>query len=188
MFSWSQSHLKYRYFGNPKQQESSKAAMQHSESPIKQLSSQQLSCNIKKASRARGILIIFLPSPGLGGISKIIHFCTQIPRWSDITITYYLLYKSYVFMMPKPPKIQIFWYPKAAINLQSRSQAPVITNKAGSRGGGVEGWCGEKEGGERTPSQAGAKPAAKLYVTKTSRARGILSIFLPSPGHGAKAT
>ena len=41
MFSWCQSHLKYRYFGTPKQQESSKAAMQHSESPIKQLSSQQ---------------------------------------------------------------------------------------------------------------------------------------------------
>ena len=78
MFSWCQSHLKYRYFGSPKQQESSKAAMQHSESPIKQLSSQQgveggrgrppaklvpsqqLSCNIKKASRARGLLIIFL--------------------------------------------------------------------------------------------------------------------------------
>ena len=32
---------KYPYFGTPKQQESSKAAMQHSESPIKQLSSQQ---------------------------------------------------------------------------------------------------------------------------------------------------
>ena len=129
MFSWCQSHLKYRYFGIPKQQENNKAAMQHSESPIKQLSSQQgeggrgrspvklvpsqqLSCNIKKASRARGILIIFLPSPGLGGISKIRHFCTQIPRWLDITITYYLLYKSYVFMVPKPPKISIFWYPK----------------------------------------------------------------------------
>ena len=41
MFSWCQSHLKYRYFSTPKQQESSKAAMQHSESPIKQLSSQQ---------------------------------------------------------------------------------------------------------------------------------------------------
>ena len=41
MFSWCQSHLKYRYFGTPKQQESNKAAMQHSESPIKQLSSQQ---------------------------------------------------------------------------------------------------------------------------------------------------
>ena len=41
MFSWCQSHLKYQYFATPKQQESSKAAMQHSESPIKQLSSQQ---------------------------------------------------------------------------------------------------------------------------------------------------
>ena len=27
-------------------------------------------------------------------------------------------------MVPKPPKIAIFWYPKAAIKLQSRSKAP----------------------------------------------------------------
>ena len=128
MFSWCQSHLKYRYFGSPKQQESSKAAMQHSESPIKQLSSQQgvgrgrtpsqagakpaAKLDIKKSSRARSILSNFLPSPRLQGNTKITNFCTQIPRCLDITITYYLLCKSYVFMVPKPPKISIFWYPK----------------------------------------------------------------------------
>ena len=88
--------------------------------PAKLVPSQQLSCNIKKASRARSILSIFLASPCLRGITKFTHFCTQILRWPDITITSYLLYKSYVFMVRKPPKILIFWYPKAAIKLQSQ--------------------------------------------------------------------
>ena len=134
--------------------------MQHSASPIKQLSSQQqgwwgggvvrgegvgrdvpsqagakpaAKLYIKKASRARSILSIFLASPGRRGISKIIHFCTQIPRWLDITITYYLLYKSYVFMVPKPPQITIFWYPKAPIKLQSRSKAPKRHSKVAAK-------------------------------------------------------
>ena len=68
--------------------------------------------DIMKSSRARRILSILRGYPPLQGIIKINFFCTQIPRWQDITITYYLLYTSYVFMVPKPPKISIFWYPK----------------------------------------------------------------------------
>ena len=50
--------------------------------------------HIKISSRARGILSISLASPRLQGISKITDFCAHIPRGPDITITYYLLYKS----------------------------------------------------------------------------------------------
>ena len=39
---------------------------------------------------------------------------------------------------------------------------------------------GRGEGGP--PSQAGAKPAAKLYIKKASRARRILIIFRGYPG------
>ena len=94
---------------------------------------------------------IFLASPGLQGITKITHFCTQIPRWLDITITYYLPYKSYVFMVPKPPKIAIFWYPKAAIKLQSRSKAPKRHSKVAAK------QHSRKVASQQLSSQAGAK-------------------------------
>ena len=102
--------------------------------------------DIMKSSRARGILSIFLPSPGLQGISKIILFCTQIPRWQDITITYYLLYTSYVFMVPKPPKISIFWYPKggkpAAKQLSWSQDAKMQPEEGRGEGGSPQpSWC-----------------------------------------------
>ena len=46
--------------------------------------------------------------PGLPGGPKIDHFGTQIPKWLAITKTYYLLYKSYVFWVPKPLKYRYF--------------------------------------------------------------------------------
>ena len=77
MFSWCQSHLKYRYFGSPKHQESSKAAMQHSEGgergkgePSQAGAKPAAKLDIKKSSRARGILSNFLSSPGLQGNTK----------------------------------------------------------------------------------------------------------------------
>ena len=106
--------------------------------------------DIKISSRARSILSICLASPGLPGVPKITHFCTQIPRWPDITITYYLSYKSYVFMMPKPPKIAIFWYPKGgkpAAKQPSWSQDAKMQPKQHS----------SKVASQQLSSQAGAK-------------------------------
>ena len=58
--------------------------------------------------RARGHLVPLVPFPWVAGNPKIDHFGTQIPTWLDITKTYYLLYKSYVFRVPKPPKYRYF--------------------------------------------------------------------------------
>ena len=79
---------------------------QHSRKVASQQLSSQAGAKMPRyqdSSRARSILSIFLASPRLQGISKINHFGTQIPRWLDITITSDLLYKSYVFIVPKPP-------------------------------------------------------------------------------------
>ena len=136
MFSWCQSHLKYRNFGTPKQEvsifwypkaaSSSKAEKQHS----RKVASQQLSSQAGAKQHSRKVasqelssqagakmprykdffprarhFVHFLASQGLQGITKINHFCIQIPTWPHLTITLYLLYKGYVFMMLKPPKI-----------------------------------------------------------------------------------
>ena len=84
-------------------------------------------------------------------------------------------------MMPKLIKILIFWYPKARINSQSRSQAPVITNKAGKQpaagcnaalritnkaakqpAAGVVGWRGGAGGGGREALPAKLVPSQQL--------------------------
>ena len=91
------------------QQSSSKAAQQQGAKPAaKQPSWCQDGQDIMISSRARGILSNSLASPGLPGGPKIDHFGTQIPKWPDVTKTYYLLYKSYVFMLPEPPKYRLF--------------------------------------------------------------------------------
>ena len=41
-------------------------------------------------------------------------FGTSIPKRHILTITHYLQYKTFVFMVPRPPKYQYFGTPKAA--------------------------------------------------------------------------
>ena len=76
-------------------------------------------------------------------------------------------------MVPKPPKIAIFWYPKATIKLQSRSKAPKRHSKVAAK------QHSRKVASQQLSSQAGAKMQRHQDFFPE---RGILSIFLASPG------
>ena len=107
-----------------------------------------------KILRAREILSNFLPSPRLQGIPKITLFSTQIPRWSDITITYYLLYKSYVFMVPKPPKYRYFGTPKPLKLGCLASRQPKIPLSSPKTAAERPSWCPEARcQGAKTPAK-----------------------------------
>ena len=70
---------------------------------------------------------------------------------------------------------------KAAMQNSASPIKQLSSQQQGWWGGGVV-----RKEGRGPPSQAGAKPAAKLDIKKSSRARAILSIFLPYPPFAGK--